>query len=248
MEYLKEIVSENGHLRGVIHKSLTNINKGIVVIIHGYFSSTKLGPARLYVQISRIFANYGYEVWRFDNFGVGDSDGVFTSSTPETRLMDFQTIIKKAMKQTKNTILLGHSLGSNLAVRLSETTNISCLILLSPSIGKITWKNKLLTEKQIEELEIYGKTIRKALEIKQEFIHFLEDENVYNICKKYKSKTILMYGLKDEFYTSNAIEKIKKLFSNSTLINIEGGDHNFINNMSRKLLLEEIKNACQQCI
>lgn len=248
MEYSKEIATKNGQLRGVIHKSLTKESNGIVIIIHGYFSSTKLGPARLYVQISRIFASYGFEVWRFDNFGVGDSDGIYTSSTPKTRISDFKTIIEIAQKTNKNITVLGHSLGSNLAIRLTEEKKIKNLILLSPSIGKMCWKNKLLSEKQIKELEVFGRTIRKALEIKQIFLSYLEDEKVYDICKSYRNKTFLIYGLKDEFYSSKAIDKINKLFLNSNLINIQGGDHNFINNKSRKILLEEIKNVCQQCI
>lgn len=246
MEFSKEIAGKYGTLRGVIHKSNLKECFGCIIIIHGYFSSTKLGPARLYVQLARIFADNGYETWRFDSFGVGDSDGKFIESTPHSRMSDFEIIIREAKKNNSTVTLLGHSMGTSMALRIASKTNVSSLFLLSPSFGKLTWKKNLFNDTQLGQLSEKGKTKRKSLEVNQEFMQFLEDEEVIELSNSYENKVIMVYGLEDEFYSSEAIKLVKARFKNSELIEIEGGDHNFINNKSREIIIEKMKNGCQQ--
>src|ERR1700754_4300636 len=112
------IKGSNGQLRGIVHKPALGC-KGVVIFLHGYFSSTKLGPVNLYVRISRILASVGYEVWRFDSYGVGDSDGEFFQSSYDTRLNDYAIITNEALKEHENLIYFGHSMGSTLAIQLA---------------------------------------------------------------------------------------------------------------------------------
>src|SRR5690349_15409148 len=76
IEY-REIHVASGTLRGLVHKPSRLVGNKNALTLHGFFSSNKVGPARLYVQLARLLAKYHYRVWRFDCLGVGDSDGDF---------------------------------------------------------------------------------------------------------------------------------------------------------------------------
>ena len=93
MEKQIQISTKFGNLRGVLHETNVKPSKGIIVIIHGYFSSQKIGPAKLYVQLGRLFESLGYCVYRFDVIGVGDSDGKYGDFTFDTHKRDIVSII-----------------------------------------------------------------------------------------------------------------------------------------------------------
>ena len=231
-----------GKLRGIIHKS-ENSRKGVIVLLHGYFSSTKLGPVNLYVQIARVFANLGFEFWRFDSYGVGDSDGDFVQSSYSLRLEDYITISNEALKSHDNLIYLGHSMGTNLAIHLTNgfSDHVSQVYLLSPSFGKITWFDNLFSSEQQDALRTVGMAERKGLIITNEFIEQITTESIYAEIRKVRAKLIIFYGLSNEFYSKSSVEKAIEYMNDYELYEIEKSDHNFLYN--RNILIEKIEKA-----
>ena len=99
-ELQESIVSEYGEIRGLIHLPNRELNnKGLIVILHGYFSSDRRGPAKLYVQIARKMSDLGNVVLRFDCIGFGDSTGEFKDVTFPSAERDFRKVIEYAMKR-----------------------------------------------------------------------------------------------------------------------------------------------------
>lgn len=69
-----EVESNKKTLRGMKHLSEKN-DAFAVLIIHGYFSSNKIGPHRLYVNIANQLSKRFCSCYRFDMSGMGESDG-----------------------------------------------------------------------------------------------------------------------------------------------------------------------------
>ena len=237
MEEQHTIKGTFGNLRGIIHKT-TFPSKGVVILIHGYFTSTKLGPENLYVQIARIFANCGYEFWRFDSYGVGDSDGNFHESTYESRIIDYKIITELALKQSDNILILGHSVGTSIAVYLANMfpQNIKTLFFIAPSFGMFT--DALLSKEKQISLQKQGFVYRRTQLIKKDFIDKMVSENIYQEVLKCNAKYIIFYGVNDEFYDRLSLNRVMQYMKNHTLIEISECDHNFLNN--RDILLNSL--------
>jgi uncharacterized protein len=228
-----------GKLRGIVHKGKSPC-QGVVILIHGYFSSNKLGPVNLYVQIARLFANKGYDFWRIDSFGVGDSDGNFIQSTYELRLKDYIIITELAIQEHSNLIFLGHSMGTSIAIHLANYFHnfVTKLFLLSPSFGKFTWYENLFNNDLQIQLSTLGIVERKGLTITKEFIEKMTTEEIYQNITNCDIGIILYYGLNDEYYDMLAIKHAIQYMRSYELIEIPDADHNFLTN--RNLLLENI--------
>jgi alpha/beta superfamily hydrolase len=237
-EQMHVIKGKLGKLRGIIHKPVLP-SKGIVILIHGYFTSNKLGPANLFVQIARIFAGFGYDFWRFDCYGIGDSDGDFDNSTYELRIDDYMTIIKSALKQHNNILLLGYSAGTSIAVRLANIcSSIKVLFLLAPSFGKITWHDNLLPKEIQILLHVQGFAYRKSQLIHSDFIEQITSEEIFDEIKKCGAKFILFYGMNDEYFDLCSINHAISYMKNKKLVKIPESDHNFLYN--RSILFEQL--------
>jgi len=222
-----------GKLRGIIHKPILP-SKGVVILVYGYFTSNKLGPENLFVHVARVFANFGYEFWRFDCYGVGDSDGNFDSSTYDLRMDDYITIVELALKQHDNILLLGHSAGTSIAVRLANIypINIKTLFLLSPTFGKLTWLDNLITKEIQLALCEQGFAFRRSQLIRRDFIEQMTSEDIFNEIKNCDAKFILLYGLDDEYLDIHSINYSMSYMKNKTLVVIPESDHSFLCNRS----------------
>lgn len=68
--------NKQGHrLRGILHHAETVNNKKVTLICLNTGLNDMVGWHRLQVKIARFLASQGYNVLRFDNFGIGDSEG-----------------------------------------------------------------------------------------------------------------------------------------------------------------------------
>ncbi len=247
-ECVKEIESNQGVIRGVLHSPESD-PIGTAFILHGYFSSNHIGPSRLYVLLSRILADNGYYVCRFDCIGAGDSDGHFEQITYKSEVDDYIRITEFAKKEgmPEPFILVGHSMGTSIAVILaSKIKAVKGLILLSPSFGKMTWFNNLFTPKQITELKKKGRTERKCHNVKSDVINGFQSEEIFKICNKVDAKVIIIYGDKDEYYNRENVAKVQESIADSELLIIAGGDHNFLHEGCRNRLLRAFNKSIKK--
>jgi len=226
-ERFVEIMTKKGTIRGVLHES--HGRKGpLVIIVHGYFSSDKLGPARLYVQIARAIAQLGLRVFRFDFIGFGESDGDMSSVTLKSELEDGETVISRMKRMEKSKIiLLGHSFGCNLSILLAERSpSVVKVIAISPVYEKNSF-DRYLDESQVDELKRNGVVSRKGFLVSRKFIEALNMAPGFDECNLRIPVTIIR-GTSDEFYSSEAVSTVVNKFPRWRLIEIEGADHNFM--------------------
>lgn len=243
----REEAAENlgplGTVRGIVHQPAARVRRGTALILHGFFSSTKVGPARLYVQIARLLCSYGYAVWRFDCYGVGDSDGEFSETSYESELNDYRSILRNPNFQgSGECVLVGHSMGTSMAVILaSENSEVSRLLLLSPSIGRMTWPENLFTDQQMEDLRTTGRTVRKGIEINASFVESLQSETALISASALSIPVTVVHGLADEFYSVENARRVANALRAKRIIELPDSDHNFLYQNARNKLLGNLE-------
>jgi len=243
-----EIVTDQGVLRGMIHQPENKI-MGAIVMLYGYFSSSRVGPARMYIEIARLLASCGFCIFRFDCLGVGNSNGCFSDVSLRSEITDFRRVCNFALKFTKvpYVTIIGHSIGANLAIYVTaEFKKVKGLLLLSPAVKKLGDVEKIFTPKQLYELETRGWTIRKGLFISSSFTKAVESADVLIIARNIAVPCFLFQGTDDEFYSMEGAIMLSKSFPNGHLIPIRGADHNFFKPESRAILFESIKSVIQK--
>ncbi len=250
MEKHFEIQTQDGTIRGLSHvPESSRKNKKLIVIIHGYFSANRVGPARLYVQIARSLSKQGFIVVRADMLGVGDSDGEFSSITYESEVRDIKRIcgyVKETFGFTK-VILLGHSMGSNLALRVARDRNdISQLILLAPDVEKQGGIDQLFSPQQQHELDANGYTIRKGLHISRSFIEEIHSDKPYSIAKQLDIPVAVIQGDEDELYSLKGARKLAEYACRGEFYLVPEADHNFLSAQSRRIMMDTIQKVLEK--
>lgn len=242
------IRGKRGELRGIRHPPAEPDGGWTAIVLQGFFSSTHVGPARLYVQIGRLLAEQGVEVIRMDCFGVGDSDGDFEAASYESQLEDYRTIVEEAGRRspTRRIALVGHSLGSSMAIRLTaERRVVRRLILLSPSCGPFSHPENLFSTEQQAELKAQGETWRKSVLIRKAFVDAIESEAIYAIARRVEVSTLVFRGAADEYFDDASGQRLIESFPWARLVEIAEADHNFLAPGARRIFLrafeEEIR-------
>jgi len=242
-ERFVEINSSRGIMRGILHES-NKRSTPLVIIVHGYFSSDKLGPARLYVKIARVLTAIGFHVLRFDFTGFGESDGEMESVTLDSELEDGQSVISymENFGYRSGIILLGHSFGSNLSLLLTERcTSVIKVIGISPVYEKNS-EYKYLTEDQIIKLNTTGFVSRKGFIVNKNLIDALNKAPGFNGECAIRVPVTIIRGMQDEFYTRENVAEMTRKFPDWRLIEIKGADHNFLDPEARAKLLDVVVN------
>ncbi|OOZ38456.1 alpha/beta hydrolase [Solemya elarraichensis gill symbiont] len=226
------IKTDNGTIRGMLHEP-TCIDKDLllIVIIHGYFSANRVGPSRLYLEISRYLCEKGYCVLRCDALGVGDSDGNFSDVTFKSELRDFRIVCEYAtnLYLGNQIVLIGHSMGANLALRLTkDTDSVSGALMLAPAIELRGGTDQLFDDTQRVELAHQGWTLRKGLHINAKFIDEIKYDFAIGIAGQISKPFVVIQGEADELYDPIGAKLLARSNNIGRLVSIPMSDHNFL--------------------
>ena len=117
--------------------------KQIVIFSHGFRSST-IGPARTFVDFSRILNKEGISTLRFDQPNCGNSEGDFLDSSFNEWVNTTTYFAKKYLDLGYKVILLGQSMGGATTIaataRIDLKNIIPCIILWSPGVNDVDFK------------------------------------------------------------------------------------------------------------
>ena len=237
-----EIKSEENILRGIRHISTKNSDIAYV-IVHGYFSSNKIGPHRLYVEIADFLAtNYG-DAYRFDLSGMGESDGKISNVKLKNHVSDLRNMIEFLKKRGYEKIIpVSHCMGCNLTLEIlkEHKEKFPEIIFLAPyftneEILKLFFKN----DSQLADLYVKGYTYRNGLYTDRSF--FLENSFYDNFIKSINECgyciNIIAAG-SDQFIPFSSNELLRMNGNDIKFYYIPNADHNFLN--SRKELMEKL--------
>lgn len=241
--------NEGYELRGLIHDK-QDYRKYVVLVIHGYFSSNKIGPNRLYYEIGEYLNQNGFPVVRIDLRGMGESDGLIKDVTISNFASDIEKIISCIYElYHKKIIVISHSLGC--LATLESLNCVSCVervdrvILVAPMINSESTLNNLFPDKrQIQELMEMGFTYRKCLYSNGSF--FSSKYNIEGFCEAILRFTIpfyLIFAKDDQIISLNDMIQVSKRMRTFVYI-IDKADHNFLGENARNELYNIILECC----
>ena len=205
--------------------------KQIVIFSHGFRSST-IGPARTFVDFSRILNEEGIATLRFDQPNCGNSEGNFLDSSFDEWVNTTTYFTKKYLDLGYKVILLGQSMGGATTIAATARPEIKdkipCIVLWSPGVNDGDFKGG--SEEVFEEggqkykgkfwIEAQGNEIFKSLEGYRGKIHLVYGENDKFISQELRDKTIQIIKdkgqqfmvLKEQNHSSWEFEKTQTVF------------------------------------
>lgn len=202
-------------LNGLLFKS--DSSKGLIFYLHG-----NAGALNSWGEVAKTYTSLNYDVYMLDYRGYGKSEG--TISNEEELFDDVQAAYNK-MKHgydESKIIVLGYSLGSGFATKLTSTNNPKLLILQAPYYSFI-------------DLMKYYYPIIPTFILKYK----LETNKYIRDCKM---PIKIFHGTADEVIYYESSLKLKQLLKDTdTLITLVGQGHNGItDNPEYKAAIQDI--------
>lgn len=193
--------------------------KQIVIFSHGFRSST-IGPARTFVDFSRILNKVGISTLRFDQPNCGNSEGDFLDSSFDEWVDTTTYFAKKYLDLGYKVSLLGQSMGgaTTIAVtaRIDVKNKIPCIILWSPGVNDVDFKGGF------DEIFEEGGQIYKG-----KFWIEAQKNEIFKSLNEYKGKIHLVYGESDRFISQELRNKTIQIVKDKRqpFMILKGQDH-----------------------
>lgn len=248
LEYYNIDTRDGMKLYGTAHISDV-FNKEIYIIVHGYFSSNRIGPSRLYYQIGQFLVKKGYNVVRFDLRAMGESEG----ELEQVKYFDHVSDLKEIVEDTcfrykiKRVGIIAHCIGCNITLPLLRQLEcIERIIFISPYFTSTLTLNAFFDRQQQQDLKILGYTYRKGIYVDGTFFTGINlfDEFTDEIARSSDHIDIIS-AEKDQFISLNEIRRFYKRVGKKPLI-VRGADHNYLNQYARQELIEYIYNLLRR--
>ena len=240
LSFINILNSSNQYLYGTVHKTIQK-SRGTVLIVHGHLSSNRIGPHRLYYEISKSLCSEGYDVFRFDLRGMGESDGTIESTRFEDHVNDVISILDELIIHncTKPIFLVSHCIGCNVVLDvMNHSEYIEKAVFVAPFFSNEKSLLSMFSETQLLEMNTKGYTYRKGIYTSKSF--FLEScsQSIFlDKLRKVQNRVCLIYGDEDQYIPHCDCKEIFHYINQNELF-IEGGDHNFISRDSREQLID----------
>jgi alpha-beta hydrolase superfamily lysophospholipase len=102
---------------------------GSVILLHGLSANR-----RLMMYLAEDFAGHGLRAYAIDLPGHGDSKDAFSFSRAEKcATTAVESLVRSGTIDPKNTIVLGHSMGAAIAIRMADRDPLAATIAISPA-------------------------------------------------------------------------------------------------------------------
>lgn len=230
-------------LYGTLHKAQFS-KKPIVVIAHGYFSSNRVGPHRLYYQIASALELRGYNVVRFDLRGIGESDGYIEDVKYLDHVADLTTVLSEFRQRFNDAsiILIAHCIGCNVSLPIinDHQNYFRKVIFISPYFTTPSTINAFFSQEQQKELFSDGHTYRKGIYADLSFFSGINDFSEFSkITRKHKDIISVISAANDQFISLVDINEFYKETEQTPII-IAKADHNYLERDSREELILKI--------
>lgn len=195
-------ITDHQTLNGLLFK--TDSAKGLIFFLHG-----NAGSLRTWGNAAQLYTSLNYDVFMLDYRGYGKSSGSIESM--EQLFQDNQTAYNFIAKHysEKNIVILGHSIGTGMAAKLSADNHPQLLILQAPYYS--------LSDVMQQTFPIIPTFLLKY------------NFTTYRYLQKCKAPVAIFHGLQDEVIAYNSSLKLQNEFKpGDTLISLNGTGHNTI--------------------
>lgn len=135
------------------------------VVLAGPMSLERSHGALTWVRWARTLALNGYETWRFDYRGVGESTGDFARQSFGTWREDLDVVLAHARRSARGrVIVLGLRLGALLGLRCFESQGADALLAWDPPVDGRTMLMDMLRRKLAADYMEFGGAERRSRE------------------------------------------------------------------------------------
>ncbi len=243
---------ENIKLSGTLITPKSDFDK-IVVIVPGSGRDTRYA----HFVLAEEFLKNGIAVYRFDERGIGKSEGVFnTSATSLTNDLTFAIWELRKLNLTKSHKIgvLGHSLGGIASIGAYEKNqNIDFLIQMDTPVEKYGAFFKYQTINNISDFyQIKGKTQKQVVELLELIYPVIVNNDDFKTIRVKAKKIAKENGFKKDFYKfispahidhvkQNHEETYKNI--NIPVLYIIGENDKFVNPISETEKLKSFNNT-----
>ena len=180
-------------------------NKKIVIMSHG-FRGSSIGPARTFVDFSRLLVSQGFSVLRFDQPNGGNSEGDYLDSSFKEWVKTIEYIGGKFISLGYEIILLGQSMGATATMIATNQPGLK---------GKI---NKIILWVPDPETDFNGNPGETGEEggqlYKNSFWQEAMEMDFFGCIDRYDGKIHLVYGENDKYVSKElreqTLEKVTK--------------------------------------
>ncbi len=236
---LKYVQTKLGNLAASFFHPGWDVKDTAIVVVPGYFGSSRHGPYGLYTRLARYWSYNGFLSVTYDPLGSGESSPVYRDF--ETEVESVVSIAKTILSTHKKVIYVGHSMGVSAALKAaSQFPSCSKTWCFAPLCKLEDLADHFFNKSQVQELKMCGSTLRHGLGLDLEMI-----EKASKAWSKYEKNISVVFVAGNDPYTKNQ-PRVKIPLSNQYVI--ENADHNFshndnfsqILNIMTNLLFEEI--------
>lgn len=233
MEY-QEIALGEKVIRGFFYPSM---EKDLVIMVHGIFGN-KVDHHFMMPQYAQEINNVGFNVYRFDFLGTGDSDGLFfEEESILNQINQLNMIVTYFIRCGYRIHLFGYSLGGVIASFVARKKYVSSLFLLSPA-GNFPDILKSFCEQ--------GKVLKNGVEFNGFLIPFQLIKESKNLCfqkglEGFLGAVKIVQGEADQYVSLDSFETYHKIYPQADLVMIEDADHCFSTINSTDRVRKELK-------
>ena len=236
IEYF-ETQSNSNTLRGMVHKGNAETP---IIMIHGFFSSNRVGPYRLYFKIAEHLNALGYTVFRFDLSGMGESGGSSDNIKFSDHVADLNHVIKYVCEQchTNSVHLLAHCIGCCTAPESALACNdmVRSVTFISPFMPTDSNYKCLIGSDSFDQLTHSSTFIRKPMICHKSYIDagsvITKPHNISLI----QEKDLFVYISSDDEFSSKNDSQNWVLSHNIAHRFIPRANHNYLDYKSREKL------------
>lgn len=200
-------ISEGNQLVGILH---TAEQDKLVILCHG-FTGNKIENKRLFVEFSRALVAEGFDAFRFDFYGSGDSAGEFEETSISHNIANLIDAVIWARKRGyRDIVIMGISMGAATCILAAEHLDVQAMILWStvPDMKQV-FKSRLGALDEVPNID-------KAQEFEGWLIRpsFMYDAFNYDIAASFIKITIpklVIQGMADEPVFVSGFYKLQEI-------------------------------------
>lgn len=228
METFHTLRSNNANLAAVWHSA--NGPGAPVVIFHHGFSGTKVEAHRIFVKCARQLTENGFDAFRFDFFGSGDSDGDLSDATLSIWIQNaLDAAAYVTSKGKKQIVFLGFSIGAFVAAAAAARIAPLGLALWAPIFHPL--KRILRESALIDQARKSGFADYQGEIVKYKLVEDAARFTIPNMYVGYKNPICIIHGTADESARLWESTRFAKLYraqgANVESHAVKGANHSF---------------------
>ena len=243
---MKKIFIKNSYgeqLAGVFYSNRNS--KRLVIFCHGRLVTK---DHDFYPELCRKLSESGFNTYRFDFSGNGESGGKFEKCTISKDIEDIKSVVDFFKKRGYEiSCLIGHSQGAvEILLHQSKYNSAKSVIGISGLVDQRDMTTRKYTKAQIDELNKKGFTIieydDKKWNIPRKYFYDRASYgDIRHKVKKIKAPILVFHGTDDEdIGYVNGEKMVEILKKKDTFISIKGAGHFYANPKHRKILFDSI--------